>query len=106
MKMSTHQHLVDCTEHDQMNMQHHVVFKENAAQKHHQNCQDLMANDKVDSCQNCHQFHCQSLSYFIEYAVPHLVERPAVISRTSMDTDHYIQHLTGYWQRILRPPKA
>lgn len=60
----------------------------------------------VKQCADCAQLHCQTLSVWLDTAVAdpllHFSSDPA----TNLHGRYTAQHLIGYWQEILRPPKA
>ncbi|MQZ32076.1 hypothetical protein F4U02_13885 [Acinetobacter haemolyticus] len=67
-------------------------------------------DEKIQSqqhCQDCnHPSHCQSVSFALDQQLPDL--SPVISVKLSIDkkTDYQARHLAGYWQEILRPPKA
>lgn len=58
-------------------------------------------------CHDCAQVHCQTSNSI--YAQDHQFEVVVMQSQEYVSQDYdtdQAQHLTGYWQQILRPPKA
>ncbi|WP_130804574.1 hypothetical protein [Acinetobacter ihumii] len=58
------------------------------------------------SCQDCHQLHCQNLNNYVEHVIPTLPEHTVFAAMATPPSDYNVQHFTGFWQEILRPPKA
>lgn len=58
------------------------------------------------SCNDCAQLHCQSLTTYVDAQPLHLVNATAILDHPQPYFDYSAQHLMGFWQRILRPPKA
>lgn len=58
------------------------------------------------SCNDCTQLHCQSLTTYVDAQPLHLVNATAILDHPQPYFDYSAQHLMGFWQRILRPPKA
>ena len=88
------------------------VSHQNHPTAHHlsqddQSC-DQVKNDQPQhvSCNDCAQLHCQSLTTYVDSQPLHLVNANAVLDHPQPDFDYSAQHLMGFWQRILRPPKA
>lgn len=66
------------------------------------NTQHAHASD----CQDCNQFHCQTLSHYISSSsIVNDADRHE-ISHLDPSSSYYVQYSKGYWQEILRPPKA
>lgn len=91
-KMSAHCHQPDMSSmqmnddcHDQINSSQH---------QQHLNCPD------------CQILHCQSINADLPQATVDLTAQPsAELEVMQYGIDHPVD-LTGYWQEILRPPKA
>lgn len=58
------------------------------------------------SCQDCHQLHCQNLNSYVEHVIPALAQQAVSAANIVSHPDYKAQHLAGFWQEILRPPKA
>ena len=72
-----------------------------------QNCHQTMLNQAQHlSCNDCVQLHCQSLTVWLDPQISDLVHLEEVQEHPQRNFDYSAQHLTGFWQQILRPPKA
>lgn len=58
------------------------------------------------SCNDCAQLHCQSLSTWLDVQTVKLFSAEEIQQRQQLNFDYSAQHLNGFWQQILRPPKA
>ena len=58
------------------------------------------------SCNDCAQLHCQSLSTWLDVQTVKLFSAEEIQQRQQLNFDYSAQHLSGFWQQILRPPKA
>lgn len=58
------------------------------------------------SCNDCAQLHCQSLSTWLDVQTVKLFRAEEIQQRQQLNFDYLAQHLNGFWQQILRPPKA
>lgn len=81
-----------------------------ASDSHHKNasdCTSLKADQAQNlSCSDCTQLHCQTLSSYIDSALPISVIALAYDHLQDFDSHYNAQHFSGFWQEILRPPKA
>lgn len=59
-----------------------------------------------DGCQVCAQWHCQMMLVAVELTPNEWVEPRSVEFKSALVSPYAAQHLQGYWQEILRPPKA
>ena len=66
---------------------------------------DMLQNKQVQ-CQECAQYHCQTMLTLLEVEPFALVQLEATLVQSSPHFRYQAQHLVGYWQEILRPPKA
>lgn len=57
-------------------------------------------------CQNCALFSCQSSIVWFNTDIPKLIIPEDHLEQNSLQVHYQAQHLAGYWQEILRPPKA
>ncbi|QER40445.1 hypothetical protein F2A31_12330 [Acinetobacter suaedae] len=58
-------------------------------------------------CQDCnHPSHCQSVNFALDQQLLDLSILVSVELSIDKKTDYQARHLAGYWQEILRPPKA
>lgn len=57
-------------------------------------------------CLDCHTLHCHHVNVVLDTQVPTL-QRPLYLPLLQqLNAQYLVQDLTGYWQEILRPPKA
>ena len=66
---------------------------------------DMLQNKQVQ-CQECAQYHCQTTLILLEAELLAVVQLEAALVQSSPHFRYQAQHLVGYWQEILRPPKA
>ena len=66
---------------------------------------DMLQNKQVQ-CQECAQYHCQTMLTLLDVEPLAFVQLEAALVQSSPDFHYQAQHLVGYWQEILRPPKA
>lgn len=82
-------------------MQHHAHMD---AQKNH--CESGLHGSAGKQCADCAQLHCQTLSIWLDTAVTDPLQYFHPDTLTNLHSRYTAQHLIGYWQEILRPPKA
>jgi hypothetical protein len=70
----------------------------------HQNMTQSL-NSHGEHCQDCNPVHCQIVNLALQQAVPDIDSQFIPIS-SQFSSIYQAQHLAGYWQEILRPPKA
>ena len=58
------------------------------------------------SCNDCAQLHCQSVSTWLDAQTVKLFSAETSQQLQQLNFEYSAQHLTGFWQQILRPPKA
>ncbi len=58
-----------------------------------------------EHCQDCNPVHCQMVNLALQQAVPD-IESSSIPIPSQFSSIYQAQHLAGYWQEILRPPKA
>ncbi|MHA3105360.1 hypothetical protein [Acinetobacter sp. ANC 3791] len=72
-------------------------------------CQDQVSSSQHQqhlNCPDCQIMHCQSVNADLPQATSILTEQSSTdVATTQYWTDHRT-NLAGYWQEILRPPKA
>ncbi len=72
-------------------------------------CQDQVSSSQHQqhlNCPDCQILHCQSINADLPQATVNLTAQPsAELEVMQYGIDHPVD-LTGYWQEILRPPKA
>ena len=66
---------------------------------------DMLQNKQVQ-CQECAQYHCQTTLTLLYVEPLAVVQLEAALVQSSPHFRYQAQHLVGYWQEILRPPKA
>lgn len=89
----------------QPHMQHHPAAQVNVS--HDQDCHQGMSDQQQHfSCNDCLQLHCQSLSLWLDSQSHPLVQVQAIQEHPQLNFAYSAQHLSGFWQQILRPPKA
>ncbi|OTG65729.1 hypothetical protein B9T25_11505 [Acinetobacter sp. ANC 4470] len=66
------------------------------------------AQDQTEhlSCNDCAQLYCQSLSTWLNVQTVELFDIEDTQQLQQLNFDYSAQHLSGFWQQILRPPKA
>lgn len=74
------------------------------AQKNH--CESGLHGSAGKQCADCAQLHCQTLSVWLDTAVTDPLQYFHPDTLTNLHSRYTAQHLIGYWQEILRPPKA
>lgn len=93
--------------HDQQMMdQHHHMPSSKSDLLSLAQCHDgKMHSDQ--HCLDCNSTsHCQSINLGLDQHSPSLTSSPFLELSTRTNTDYQARHLAGYWQEILRPPKA
>lgn len=113
----------------QKNSSHAAMMQNMSLQEMKQHCADLAAlelqnnelaqnsNDchqqliqaqqvKHADCQHCALFSCQSSIVWFNTDIPKLIVPEDHFEQNSLQVHYQAQHLAGYWQEILRPPKA
>ena len=89
----------------QAHMQQHPAEHIKAA--HDQDCHQTMTDRTQHfSCNDCVQLHCQSLTTWLDSPTAALLNLDPIQEHPQRNFDYSAQHLTGFWQQILRPPKA
>ena len=66
---------------------------------------DMLQNKQVQ-CKECAQYHCQTTLTLLDVEPLAVVQLEAALVQSSPHFRYQAQHLVGYWQEILRPPKA
>ncbi|MDH1068390.1 hypothetical protein N5B96_02605 [Acinetobacter johnsonii] len=66
---------------------------------------DMLQNKQVQ-CQECAQYHCQTTLTLLYVEPLAVVQLEAALAQSTPHFRYHAQHLVGYWQEILRPPKA
>ncbi len=84
----------------------HDLKHANTSMLHCDQPTSLHASNAAQSCQDCHQLHCQNLNTYVEHVIPTLPQQTVFAAISDSHTDYRDQHFSGFWQEILRPPKA
>ena len=66
---------------------------------------DMLQNKQVQ-CQECAQYHCQTTLTLLDVEPLAVVQLEVALVQSPPHFRYQAQHLVGYWQEILRPPKA
>jgi hypothetical protein len=93
---------------DSVSVEPHMQHSsEHVKAAHDQDCHQTMTNQQQHfSCNDCVQLHCQSLTVWLDSQISDLVHLEEVQEHPQRNFDYSAQHLSGFWQQILRPPKA
>lgn len=104
------------TEHPQHKKQMHIAQSDchAASMQHHKAAADLQSSPcdrdlnstSIKQCADCAQLHCQSLTVWLDTAVAEDLQQLQSDRASNLHSRYNAQHLIGYWQEILRPPKA
>ena len=73
--------------------------------KSHCHASDMLQNKQVQ-CQECAQYHCQTTLTLLDVEPLAVVQLEVALVQSTPHFRYQAQHLVGYWQEILRPPKA
>lgn len=66
---------------------------------------DTMQSTQVQ-CQECAQYHCQTTLTLLDIESLALLQTESTVAQSPPYFDYQAQHLVGFWQEILRPPKT
>ncbi|WP_227611053.1 MULTISPECIES: hypothetical protein [unclassified Acinetobacter] len=106
----TMQHASNISPCHSRNMQHATVQndlkKTNESMVHCHQKTSLHSSAILQSCQDCHQLHCQNLNSYVEHVSPALPQPVVFAANIASHPDYKVQHLAGFWHEILRPPKV
>lgn len=69
-------------------------------------CDLMMVNETSTECSDCALWHCHIYVFSLDIYKPYLDALNADESLEKVHSLYKAQHLKGYWQEILRPPKA
>jgi len=95
--------------HESVNAQSHAHQhpSEYVKAPHDQDCHQTMQNQmQHSSCNDCVPLHCQSLTSWLDSQTTELLSFDHIQEHPQRNFDYSAQHLMGFWQQILRPPKA
>jgi hypothetical protein len=82
----------------------HQQHNAHDAQKNH--CESGLHSSAAKQCADCAQLHCQTLIVWLDTAVAETLPQLPSDALSNLHGRYTAQHLVGYWQEILRPPKA
>ncbi|NNG83104.1 MULTISPECIES: hypothetical protein [Acinetobacter Taxon 24D] len=93
---------------DSVSVEPHMQHSsEHVKAAHDQDCHQTMTDQQQHfSCNDCVHLHCQSLTVWLDSQISDLVHLEEAQEHLQRNFDYSAQHLTGFWQQILRPPKA
>ncbi|TCB49628.1 hypothetical protein E0H80_11600 [Acinetobacter sp. ANC 4779] len=111
--MLQHKHSMPMTTmsgcHDSVSTQAHTSqhSAEHLTAPSEQDCyQTMMDQQQHFSCNDCVQLHCQSLILWLDSETIAFLNLNNIQQHPQHNFNYSAQHLTGFWQQILRPPKA
>lgn len=93
-------HSADSVKLHQQHALHSDIQKNSDCESH------LSSTIQVKQCADCAQLHCQTLSVWLDTAVTDPLQYFHAETLTNLHSRYTAQHLIGYWQEILRPPKT
>ena len=67
---------------------------------------DFSKTSHQQGCVDCHAVHCQAMNFMLETQIPSLKTQCNQPLVQQFNGQYAAQDLAGYWQEILRPPKA
>ena len=88
------------------NMQHHQSYKLQMDMQNSPCDRHLTSSTPIKQCADCAQLHCQTLAVWLDTAMADALPHLPPDSASNLHSLYSAQHLIGYWQEILRPPKA
>ena len=84
---------------------HQMHMAQSDMTKSNSHASDILQNKQVQ-CQECAQYHCQTTLTLLDVEPLALVQLEVALVQSPPHFRYQAQHLVGYWQEILRPPKA
>lgn len=94
-----------CHEQHMMDQSHHLSVS-HADANNVEKCHEGKALNE-QHCQDCNSSsHCQIVNLALDQQLPELTSLPFLELDHHKNIAYQAQHLAGYWQEILRPPKA
>lgn len=86
--------------------QHHQIQMAHQDMTSMTKCHDQKVPNQ-QHCEDCnHPSHCQTVSFTLDQNIPELSALSVFERPIHLITAYQARHLAGYWQEILRPPKA
>jgi len=86
--------------------QHHQIQMAHQDMTSMTKCHDQQVPNQ-QHCEDCnHPSHCQTVSFTLDQNIPELSALSVFERPIHLITAYQARHLAGYWQEILRPPKA
>ncbi|OAL76189.1 hypothetical protein AY606_12770 [Acinetobacter sp. SFB] len=95
--------------HDSVSTQAHTSqhSAEHVIAPSEQDChQTMMDQQQHFSCNDCVQLHCQSLILWLDSDIAEILSFDHIQQHPQRNFNYSAQHLMGFGQQILRPPKA
>lgn len=86
-------------------MKHHSMHIQADEQTTCHQSMAQVSHQHGEHCQDCNPVHCQMVNLALQQAVPD-IESSFIPIPSQFSCIYQAQHLAGYWQEILRPPKA
>ncbi|MBY8900109.1 hypothetical protein KSX24_19130, partial [Acinetobacter baumannii] len=86
-------------------MKHHSMHIKSDEQATCHQSMAQVSHQHGEHCQDCNQVHCQMVNLALQQAVPD-IESSFIPIQSQFSSIYQAQHLAGYWQEILSPPKA
>jgi hypothetical protein len=99
-------HCIDMQEH---NNDHNQSINHDQQANDLNSCHTQTSQSKhlqAPECQDCALFSCQSSVVWFNSDIPKMVMPDHFQNSHSYQVNYQAQHLAGFWQEILRPPKA
>lgn len=69
-------------------------------------CDDAQQQALQGDCHECALWHCQNVIPALDGMANIFIKHPLEIDNPALIDRYQAQHLHGFWQEILRPPKA
>ncbi len=86
-------------------MKHHSMHIQADEQATCHQSMSQVSHQHGKHCQDCNPVHCQMVNLALQQAIPD-IESSFIPIPSQFSSIYQAQHLAGYWQEILRPPKA
>lgn len=98
-----------CIDRQKYNNDHNQSINHDQHVNNLQNCHTQVGHSKSiqdSECQDCALFSCQSSVIWFNSDIPKMITLDHYQNSASYQATYQAQHLAGFWQEILRPPKA
>ncbi|WP_216075387.1 hypothetical protein [Acinetobacter indicus] len=86
--------------------QHHPSHHSTSPSAQLPDCEQVHHPEQHLNCQDCPPLHCQPGLSYLKIALPVLEQASPTFEPEPHFHLYHAQHLPGYWQEILRPPKT